>query len=673
MITPLIDRGTQDDLSWLIDSCRVPRLRSMQEFAEAELVIPEGKYKDTGWRPDVLPYARLLFEEMTSGRWTRFAILGPVQGGKSFHGFVAPVLYHLFEMKEPVIFGSPTMEICKKKWNDELLPAIRAAGFKRYLPTDGSGSRSGWAEELKMSNGATLTFMSGRGGDETRSSATTRVVVLTEADKMDTAAETSREADPVSQLEARMLSYDEPERRFYVECTVSIPSGRIWTEFNAGSRSRIACPCPHCGGYVTPEREHLRGFEQADNKIQARRAAYFVCPSCEGKINDAQRREMNLRGVLVHRGQTIDDDGAVSGPLPETDTLGFRWNAFNNLFWSAGAIASKEWEALHSENDEEKQKELLQFYWTWPYDAPLLDVTPLDSQKVRQRFGPATWTKEIVPAEAKYLTMGVDVGKRVGWWILLAWFENGSGHVCDYGAIEIPSDSLGEVRAITVALNDFRDIVVLPGFRTTDGQQRVPDQVWIDARYQTPTVYAFIRQTTQITKTQRFRPTMGHGAGQQYDHFYRQPKTTNKIIKYIGEEYDFRLSPKDRGIWVVHVNADYYKSLVRDGLATPQDQPGAITLYASTNRNQHITLSKHFTAEQPVQERDPVRGLITRWLNEHRRANHYFDCLYDARAAAQFCGLRLVKEPVTPPAVTTVTRPAGLKTPDGRPFLVTER
>ena len=89
---------------------------------------------------------------------------------------------------------------------------------------------------------------------------------------MDTAGEASRETDPVSQLEARTDAYDAFGRPFIcMECSVSIEEGRIWQEYINGTQSRIACPCPHCGEYVTPEREHLRGWQEAESPSMTRR------------------------------------------------------------------------------------------------------------------------------------------------------------------------------------------------------------------------------------------------------------------------------------------------------------------------------------------------------------------------------------------------------------------
>ncbi len=665
MIASLITSLTRDDLTRYVDACQTPLVRTISEFAAAELIIPEGKYKGTLWRRDTLPYAGLLFDAISSGRWPRTSIVGCVQGGKSLHGFVAPTMHHLFEYKETVILGAPTITpVGKDKWNDEILPAIRASRYKDLLPRDGSGSRGGWAEEIQFRHGPKLKFMSAAGGDATRSSYTSRVLVVTEADKMDTAGETSREADPVTQMQNRLASYDAPERRTYIECTCSVETGRIWQEYLAGSQSRIACPCPHCGEHVTPEREHLAGWQDAETKIAAGRGAFFVCPICEKPIDDAQRAEMNRRNVLLHRGQSIDRDGVIRGEPPETDTLSFRWNAFNNLFWTIGTIAQKEWEAIRAEDNENAEKELLQFYWVRPYKPPRWDTTPLDARKVRERF--AKDRKGFVPADTKYLTMGVDIGMRVCWWILVAWRENGSGHVVDYGTFEVASDDLGVERALQAALRDFRDETVLQGWATTGGDARLPDAVFIDAGWQGDVIYAFCRESDK-----RFLPVLGRGAGQHAGHHYRRPTKTGREVKLLGEEYHVLYSKKYR-CFVVEVNADYWKSWDHQRLRTPAENAGAITLYHSTNRNEHTRIAKHFTAEKEQEEFIPGKGTVVKWVRESR-ANHYLDALYNASAAAHLCGFRLIDQPKPPQRSDQPARPKPLTTPDGRAFLVTDR
>ena len=53
--------------------------------------------------------------------------------------------------------------------------------------------------------------------------------------------------------------------------------------------------------------------------------------------------QANAGGRLLHEGQSIDEQGNVVGDMPQTDTLGFRWSAVNNLFLTGGDVAADEW------------------------------------------------------------------------------------------------------------------------------------------------------------------------------------------------------------------------------------------------------------------------------------------------------------------------------------------
>src|SRR4051812_24886925 len=120
---------------------RTPRLRTLSEFAEREIVIPDGPFAGRRFRLDRHPVARLLFEELT--RWRRAFVTGPNQDGKSLLGFVIPAMYLLFERRETVILGVPTLEMAEDKWNVDILPVIKASRYAKYLPARGKGSKQG--------------------------------------------------------------------------------------------------------------------------------------------------------------------------------------------------------------------------------------------------------------------------------------------------------------------------------------------------------------------------------------------------------------------------------------------------------------------------------------------------------------------------------------------------
>jgi phage terminase large subunit GpA-like protein len=636
----------------------------MLDFAQQEIVLPDGPYAGLLFDARRQPWSRLLLDEMCSGRWSRFATVGCVQSGKTLLAFVIPTLWHTLELLDTIVDGVPSMDLSRDKWEQDLLPVIRASRYRGLLPKEGAGSRGGRFESITFANGATLKFMSGGGGDEKRSGFTARAAIVTEVDKLDERGGTSRETDKVAQIAARTLSFDD-QARVYLECTVSVEEGRIWREYTAGSASRLYGRCPDCGQWVSPEREHLSGWQEAKTAEEARRNAEWICPSCSVLWSDEIRRRIIAEPRLVHRGQTLDEHGGVQGDPPDTRTLGFRWNAFWNAFWSTGTIAAKEWSAARAPDEEAAEKELLQFFWARPWQPSDVALVRLDADKVRRRMG--SWRRGIVPAAARYVTIGIDIGKWTAWWMAVAWLEE-TAHILEYGALTVPSQEHDVELAILMCLRTFRDEMVLEGWPTEDGQVRVPDQVAVDSRYYGGVVRAFCRESGE-----RFRPCEGLGIGQHYKRRYTAPKKKGRQVRLVGNNFHFVRDPE--GVFVIEVNADYWKSWLQERLLTPLGQPGAMSIFHSPDDREHIQLSKHLTAERPIEEFIAGVGTVVRWERVNRR-NHLLDCGYNACWAAGFCGFRLARptgKPDRKPPAASRGDPLPLTTPDGRPFLATER
>ena len=633
-LTPV--NPVKSEMDWFAESAWIsPAVRSHLQFAIDELVIPEGKFRGERYREHVQPWTGLLLREMDNPQWYNFAIVGCVQSGKSLFGFVLPLMKQLFENQETAILGVPTVdEVGRDKWATEVKPAIQASGFAHLLPTKGAGSKGGFPKEVLFRHGPRLKIMGGTGGDEKRSSYSTGFVAITEVDKMDEAGEVSREADPVTQMIARTMGRDVDERRVFMECTVSTTVGRIWQEYTAGSASRIACQCPYCSEYVTLERESLRGWQEAANVLEAEKNAYFACPRCDHALTADDRRQMNQDAVLVHRGQEVDKNGVITGEMPQTRTLGFRWNAFNNMFWSTGAIGVAEWRVKRTSNRESAAKELSQFYWTTPVDPEDVKLAPLDREDVAKRT--AGYKKGIIPPECVGISVGIDTGKRQLDWTAMAWLDNYNGFVIDYGEQAVEADKLGLVEGLKKALGELR-AYFQGGWHALDGEILQPSQVWIDSGYHehTKPVYSFCLTANHDCKhgMEVYRPSKGCGVGRYLDR-YSIPKKLNTDISYIGKQFHMsRLQQARQSL--VHMNADYWKSDLHTRLGMDASEPSAIVLFETADVSGHDAFIDELLAEEQVEEWVQGKGTVIVW-NRIRRNNHKLDSTYAATAAGGF-------------------------------------
>jgi phage terminase large subunit GpA-like protein len=629
LLAPLIQR----ELSWFLRQSRPQTTRSMRDFAEQEIIIPDGPYAGRHFRCARQPYTGLWFDAVDSGNWSRYVATGPTQSGKTLSCFIIPILYHLFEMGETVICGLPDMDMAADKWREDIFPVIEQSRYREFLPRRGGGSRGGRVESMQFAHGPTLKFMSGGGSDKSRAGFTSKVVVITETDGMDQAGATSRESDKITQLEARTRAYGS-RKRVFMECTVSTEQGRTWQEYINGTQSSIVLPCPHCDEWVCPEREHLQGWQSAENQSVARNASAFCCPKCGRRWSNEQQIEANRQGRLIHHGQSIKED-KVTGEVPATDTLGFRWSAVNNLFLTPGEVAADEWRASRASEEENAEREMRQFVWCLPVVPNHWQESGLDEHELMARM--SRWPRGVVPEETEFLTAAVDIGKYLLHWIVVAWSPGAKGHIVDYGRQEVASEDLGVEHGILVALKEVRDLMRC-GWPVGDanGEMMMPKQTWVDAGYMTPVVYTFCREAGK-----QYVPSVGRGAAQQRQQWYNRPKSTGSIVKHIGEGFHLSRLANER-LYLAEVDADHWKTWVHQRLLTPLDSDGAMTLFQGTPQ-EHLALAKHLTAERKMEEFVAGKGVVVKW-ERLRRQNHWLDALYNACAAGYFCGARLVDE-----------------------------
>jgi len=637
---PLIHSAAtiRSELRQFIRACRSPRVRTMKQFAEDEIIIPTGPFANLRFRCHRQPMSEVFFDLVQTGNWERIFATGPSQGGKSLTCWITPALYHLFELKETIICMVPQMKMAHDKWTQDLLPVIQKTRYANLLPDKGAGSRGGDFDSITFKHGVTLKFMSGGGDDKNRASFTSRVVVITEVDGMDEAGGESRESDKISQVEARTNSYG-ANRRIYGECTLTTKQGRTYDEISKGTATKLLVQCRACGHKVSPEREDLIGWQDADNEIDARDRSAFACPDCGVVWSNEDRIEMHKSLSVIHRGQTIAEDGVtIEGDLPKTRTLGFRFNGFNNLLIKPGDLGIEEWLAARAVNSENAEKKLCQFFWALPYIPDKTDDIPLDALTLTTRT--SSFRRGLIPPGTLYISAAIDLGKWLNHWVAIAWLDDGTCQIIDYGVIKVESDKLGVERATLKALREFLAIETY-GWVNPDGTRRRADRVFVDSGFQTKEVYLFVAEAGRG----RYWATDGRGQSARKQSTYTAPHAITNATPLIGEQY--HVAVQEHGVMLLAMNADYWKSYAHRRFSTPLTQPGAMTFFAPELPNEHFPIAKQLVAEKKVEEFIPGKGTVSKWIKTHK-ANHFLDVVYMSCVAGNLAGYRVIEAMPTP-------------------------
>lgn len=631
----------QEDMLWFFSEACAPKRRTMRQFAEEEIILPPpGPFAGYRFSCERQPYAKIFFEVVESGQFNRFFATGPIQSGKSMLAFVIPILYYLFEHNETVFMGVKDKKMGTAKWEKDIKPVFERTRYSHLMPTKGAGSRGGEIESIEFTNGATLKIMFPGVGDKNISAHTSRIVVATEIDGWDKITDARKVSDPITELENRTKAFGN-KKRFFGECTLTDKHGRTYQEISGGTDSKIIIKCPYCHLWVTPEREHLVGFENAENVIQAAVLSHFICPKCSHQWTETDRRMANRNPRILHKGQEVDADGIIHGPIPETLTLGFRWSSVNNMLLSTDEIAQNVWMNTRKEDQVGAERDTCQNIFAIPYEPEIEDATPLDKKAIMERTRPLA--RGVVPIETTAVTVGVDVGKYTCWYIVVAWGEKAKGHVIDYAAVEVPTVREGPEIAIISALNEIRGCCE-DGWRTVDNDIWIPKTVWIDAHYETKAVYKFCKDAGKL-----YQPIMGWGSSKDIAREkggrYSAPSKPSDSVRRIGNHYDLTFQ-KDSRILLANIDVDYWKDHVQQMFSIPTTTAGAVTLYNGAD-DKHKKLAIHLTSEKKQQEYIAGIGWQETWVRQDKN-NHLFDATVYATTAAHSCGVMAVETKEAP-------------------------
>lgn len=595
-------------------------VRTIEQFAEEEVFLPKdgGPFEGQLFACRRQPFVSLLWKEMNSSRWSEVWVTGCVQSGKTLCAFVIPLIYMIVELQKSPIAAVPDGTMIADKWSVDIEPVFKAnSEFEGLLPLKGPGSKGGAPKNyVKLTNGYQIKFVTKGGSDQSKAGYTAPFIVVTEAAGWSQGTETSKESAPIDQVRGRTMSaskFDDDgnvasNSMLVVEGTVTDEDDLPLSEWPQTTQGRLACKCPHCGEYSTPEREHLRGWKEAKSELEAARDAHFVCPECEERLSNQDREIMNSvedgNCVLLHFGQKIVD-GEIVGELPGTSKLGFRWNAFNNLFLKAADYGAMEWSAAQLEEGSDKwetaEKRLCQQVWVIPFVPMRLALSRINSKTVsrRQLELPAG----IIPKDTVYLVQGVDVGMWTCHYAVLAFTASGQIHIPLYGGANtaLMQEDKASIEHQNIAIaNCLAGIfdVARTGLSIQGGGIKAFDNVLCDVRYKPEACYMALSQF----EPEIFMALLGFGEtpSKKYGRAgvrYNKPKKKNKVTREIGEEAPWHVDyERTYHAYCMKIDADYSKSEFQDCLRIQKGYPGAVTLYKAPQRT-HIGIAKHFASE----------------------------------------------------------------------------
>lgn len=246
-----------------------------------------------------------------------------------------------------------------------------------------------------------------------------------------------------------------------------------------------------------------------------------------------------------------------------------------------------------------------------------------------------------LPANASCLTVGIDLGKYLCHWVVVAWWKGAGGTIIDYGRAEVVGtdrnmDNEASEPQIYKTLLNWRDQLLAKEYVDAAGTRRTVDAVFVDSGTFTDAAYQFVRDVHGAP----FYVSKGIGN-------YRDKTTETDRIKpgnHLHASYQ-----EAQHLWLYELDTDYWKQFVHERFLTPTfDEQnflrrGALSLFSfpGDSATRHTAFAQHIVAEELVSEFKEGKGVKTYW-NVVNDNNHWLDATYLSAAAASARGIYLL-------------------------------
>jgi hypothetical protein len=299
-------------------------------------------------------------------------------------------------------------------------------------------------------------------------------------------------------------------------------------------------------------------------------------------------------------------------------------------------------------------------YQNDPEAAKPKEETQLSADEICRKLN--NYERALVPITASKLTMSIDVQGKALYWAVVAWEEDFTGYVVDYGtepdqgreryftlrelrrtlAIEMPNAGLEA--QIYAGLERLTEYTLGREWKRDGGSVVRIDRCLIDANWgeTTDLVYKFCRQSKFAAL---ITPSHGRGigpAGKPIGTYKRTPGDRMGLNWYMPV-------PDRRAVRHVIFDTYWWTSFLHKRLRVGMGDPSCLSLFGA-DPTVHRMLADHLTAEYCIPTEGQGRRVDVWKLRMDGRDNHLLDCL-------KGCAVAAAMEGSTPPGLSQEERP----------------
>lgn len=264
---------------------------------------------------------------------------------------------------------------------------------------------------------------------------------------------TSREADPVELMIARLINYPFDSKAIFESTPADVRTCRVTKLARRRGVLMLKrhCPCPHCGHYqlllfgdADPDTPGLKWDKQENGRSDpqlAEETAWYRCVSgC--RIESEDRFELLTHGVWLSDNQSISKattkagritkPGRIRGKRPRASKVVFG-DPIDAPFGALYSLAVGGWGFTARAFLDSSRQQFLNSILGAVYDPAPVKIHP---HELAERIG-VDEPLRVLPAWTSFITVGADVS-RIGeqlllHWIAMAWGRHGRGQLVDFG------------------------------------------------------------------------------------------------------------------------------------------------------------------------------------------------------------------------------------------------
>lgn len=291
-------------------------------------------------------------------------------------------------------------------------------------------------------------------------------------------------------------------------------------------------------------------------------------------------------------------------------------------------------------------------FWSEQQNEPLelnMGFVKLPAKEIAKRLN--GYGRAVLPENTAKITAAVDVHSDVLYYVAVAWNDDFTGRVLDYGTYPKQRRSyfakndggLETLKSLYPGenadgrlfhgLSDLFTLLKTTVFSSVDGAEtRQIDRVLVDCGWKPEVVENAIR----ATDSRLVVPCKGVAIGASRSPIRQWPRRVGRVFGWhLIDEKSARLSLR-----TILVDVNYWKTRVHEALGLSPSEPSALSLFG-TSAGAHRMFSEHLAAETAKLVEHATNKVVEWSPNVNRPDNHFFDALVYATAAASSLGLQL--------------------------------